>query len=400
MRLLRKDPINAMYCYYKKQYCSICICLLSVILFVSFPSYAADTLPSQEMVAAHSTLLLDTAQSLREMTDQTEEMKKLLLEAQVQEAKQYQLMKLRIQWLYETGRTSILERLLTASDFPDFLNRSEQIHRLIEYDRNKLSELSDLRMSIESDAALLLEQCNLLYDSRESLAKQYEELLTLFAEGNNSSSDFSFSENLDFIPELLTRADSQIEEGKNAANQGNNILPPAETWDLLTNDDPSAPQKDSDDTLLSDFTENIDISTNTDGVSENENQEDEIAPPPFAPPSFSISVSENLLLSALVQCEVGTEDYSAMTALASCILNRVNSPLFPDTIRDVIESEPLFSSVSDGRIESLLQGEIDPVCQNAVFDAISGTNPIGQSLYFTPSSSGMSGVSFGNFTFY
>mgnify|MGYP000603445988 CR=1 FL=1 len=107
---------------------------------------------------------------------------------------------------------------------------------------------------------------------------------------------------------------------------------------------------------------NNDISDNTSNVADNESTVDEkeedakIAPPPFAPPSFSVSASESLLLSALVQCEAGTEDYIAMTALASCILNRVSSPLFPNSISGVIESEPLFSSVSDGRIEALLYG--------------------------------------------
>ena len=112
-----------MYGYHKKQYHRLCICLLSVIFSISCPVYAADTLPSSDTLSAHNTLLLDTAQSLSTMTDRTEEMKNLLIDAQIQEARQYQMMRLRIQWLYETGYSSFLEQLLSASDFPDFLNR-------------------------------------------------------------------------------------------------------------------------------------------------------------------------------------------------------------------------------------------------------------------------------------
>lgn len=180
---------------------------------------------------------------------------------------------------------------------------------------------------------------------------------------------------------------NKIEEGQLAADQGIHA--------------PSSEIRDPEPPL------NNDISDNTSNVADNEStvdekeEDDEIAPPPFAPPpSFSVSASESLLLSALVQCEAGTEDYTAMTALASCILNRVSSPLFPNSISGVIESEPLFSSVSDGRIEALLYGDIDSVCQNAVFDAISGTNPIGSCLYFSPASSSASGATFGSFTFY
>ena len=90
-----------MYSYHEKQYHRLCICLLSVIFSISCPVYAADTPPSSDTLSAHNALLLDTAQSLSTMTDRTEEMKNLLIDAQIQEARQYQMMRLRIQWLYE-----------------------------------------------------------------------------------------------------------------------------------------------------------------------------------------------------------------------------------------------------------------------------------------------------------
>lgn len=98
-----------MYGYHKKRYHRLCICLLSVIFSIACPVYAADTPPSSDTLSAHNTLLLDTAQSLSTMTDRTEEMKNLLIDAQIQEARQYQMMRLRIQWLYETGYSSFLE---------------------------------------------------------------------------------------------------------------------------------------------------------------------------------------------------------------------------------------------------------------------------------------------------
>lgn len=199
-----------MYGYHKKRYHRLCICLLSVIFSISCPVYAADTPPSSDTLSAHNTLLLDTAQSLSTMTDRTEEMKNLLIDAQIQEAKQYQMMRLRIQWLYETGYSSFLEQLLSASDFPDFLNRSEQIRSLITYDRNQLTELSNLRSSIETDAALLTKQCDLLRASRDALSMEYEKLLILLNQQNTASGVSVFPEVFSRIPELIARADEQI----------------------------------------------------------------------------------------------------------------------------------------------------------------------------------------------
>lgn len=394
-----------MYFHFQKRYASAGLLFLMFCCCFSSPvsAHAADNSPSQEMLAAHSAHLSDITDSLELMTDQTEEMNRLLTEAQIRESRQYQMMRLRIQWLYETGYTSLLEQLLSASDFPDFLNRSELIHMLLKYDREQLKELSRLRSSIEEDAALLLQQCDLLQSSREILSLKYEELLSLQDEQSDSEIPSAVLETSSRISELIARADSQIETGRQTATQADTVLPPASSnSDELRDPELSVPPDGSN--KEADEAENsgtdTDITDTADGESI-EDESDEIAPPPFAPPpSFSVSASESLLLAALIQCEAGTEDYDAMTALTSCILNRVSSPLFPDTIRGVIESEPLFSSVSDGKMDALLAGEIHPLCQNAVCDAISGMNPIGTCLYFSPASQPVSGICFGRFTFY
>lgn len=396
-----------MYFHFQKRYVCASAGLLFWMLFCCFQApvsvHAADHSPSEEMLAAHSAHLSDITDSLELMTDQTEEMNRLLAEAQLHESRQYQLMKLRIQWLYETGYTSLLEQLLSASDFPDFLNRSELIHTLIKYDREQLKDLSRLRSSIEEDAALLLQQCDLLRNSRETLSMKYEELLSLLDGQSDSEIPSAVLETSSRISDLIARADSQIGTGRQTANQADTVLPPSSPdSDGLRKPEssvsPDGSEKETDNTENSGA--NTDITDTADGE-DIEDESDEIAPPPFAPPpSFSVSASESRLLAALIQCEAGTEDYDAMTALTSCILNRVSSPLFPATIRGVIESEPLFSSVSDGKLDALLAGEIHPACQNAVCDAISGANPIGSCLYFSPSSQPVPGICFGRFTFY
>ena len=56
------------------------------------------------------------------------------------------------------------------------------------------------------------------------------------------------------------------------------------------------------------------------------------------------------LLACAVHAEARGEPYTGMVAVAAVILNRVKSPLFPNTIAGVIYQPGAFSTVSDGSI--------------------------------------------------
>ena len=65
--------------------------------------------------------------------------------AQLEEAeqtadKQYEDMKLRIQYMYENGQNSYLETFLASENLADFLNSAEYINQIQQYDRQKLDE--------------------------------------------------------------------------------------------------------------------------------------------------------------------------------------------------------------------------------------------------------------------
>ena len=65
-----------------------------------------------------------------------------LEEAQNTADKQYDDMKLRIQYMYENGQNSYLESLLASESLSDFLNSAEYINQIQQYDRAKLEEYS------------------------------------------------------------------------------------------------------------------------------------------------------------------------------------------------------------------------------------------------------------------
>ena len=55
-----------------------------------------------------------------------------------------------------------------------------------------------------------------------------------------------------------------------------------------------------------------------------------------------MAYSERELLARIVQCEAGGEGYNGMKAVASVVMNRVNSPQFPNNIWDVIHQSGQF----------------------------------------------------------
>ena len=77
-----------------------------------------------------------------------EEQEQELAAAQERADKQYEDMKLRIQFMYENGTDSYLESILEARSMADLLGRIEYISQISEYDRNMMDEFVATREQI------------------------------------------------------------------------------------------------------------------------------------------------------------------------------------------------------------------------------------------------------------
>ena len=65
---------------------------------------------------------------------------------------------------------------------------------------------------------------------------------------------------------------------------------------------------------------------------------------------ISFSNDDLYLLSKLITGEARGESYEGQLAVAAVVINRVQDPRFPKTIKDVIYQPKAFSAVSDGQI--------------------------------------------------
>ncbi|WP_395940630.1 spore cortex-lytic enzyme [Bacillus sp. HMF5848] len=84
------------------------------------------------------------------------------------------------------------------------------------------------------------------------------------------------------------------------------------------------------------------------------------------------------LMANAVHGEARGEPYVGQVAVAAVILNRVNSPTFPNTVAGVIFEPRAFTAVADGQIW-LTPNEQS---KKAVVDAINGWDPSGNALYY------------------
>lgn len=100
----------------------------------------------------------------------------------------------------------------------------------------------------------------------------------------------------------------------------------------------------------------------------------------FSDNNNSIYLTEDdiYLMSQVVYAESKGEPFDGKVAVASVILNRVLSPQFPNTVQEVIFQPYAFSCIVDGKITVEPSSE----CYNAVYEAIKGTDPTGDALFF------------------
>lgn len=92
----------------------------------------------------------------------------------------------------------------------------------------------------------------------------------------------------------------------------------------------------------------------------------------------SQSSSDLYLLAKTVYAEARGEPYEGQVAVAAVILNRVESPDFPNTIAEVIYQPWAFTAVHDGQINL----EPNETAYSAARDAMNGWDPTYGCLYY------------------
>ena len=115
---------------------------------------------------------------------------------------------------------------------------------------------------------------------------------------------------------------------------------------------------------------------------------------------MNVSQSDMDLLAAIIYCEAGSEPYVGKVAVGNVVMNRVKHPSYPNSISEVIYARGQFSPVRNGSLEKALKyNRADQSCYQAAWEALSGSAPVGDKLYFRRNN-GRSGQVIGHHVFY
>lgn len=99
--------------------------------------------------------------------------------------------------------------------------------------------------------------------------------------------------------------------------------------------------------------------------------------------AYSVSASDQTLLAAIIFCEAGNQPYEGQVAVGAVIMNRVRSAVYPNSIAEVIYQPGQFGPAMTGWLDSILaSGGYTDTAMQAAADALAGSNPIGDCLYF------------------
>ena len=129
-----------------------------------------------DKVSEYNTQIVELEAQRVELESEIETTQKELEDAQEDEKKQYEAMKLRIQYAYENGNVDYMDTLFSSSDVADMVNKSEYVDQIYKYDAKMLADLisirkliADTQVKLESDLAAVKEIEAEVSESKEAL---------------------------------------------------------------------------------------------------------------------------------------------------------------------------------------------------------------------------------------
>ncbi len=288
-----------------------------------------------------------------------------LIVAQDKEAQQYDNMKSRIKYMYENGSASLLEMLFEAENMSDFLNKADFIQNISDYDRDMLTELQNTKDQITQQQQILQAQQESLQTLQVSLDKQQQDL-----------NDKAAATSTDLSTVQAQLAQLKAEEAARLA---------AEAAARKAAEEKAAAEAAG---LANGSGSSGNVIINTDNTIVNVG-------------SIDTSASELDVFAAILDCEA-VHDYTSMLAVATVIMNRVDSSLFPNTIKEVIYAPGQFEPVFSGKIDTVLKAGASKLAYEVAQDAVNGARlaAVNDCYYFLYAGTGHSGINVGGNVFF
>lgn len=301
-------------------------------------------------------------QDLEEQIDNKEtEIENTLIELQVAketETSQYASMKKRVQFIYEKQNFVLIDMLLGATSFADFLNQNDYIEQLSAYDRKMFLKYIETRKNVEAKEAILEEERTQLEDYKVKAQAEQSRVSGLVSQ--TSGTIKQYANDISDAEERAQALEDQIKE-----------------------------QEADIKALEAKLAEEIRLSKLASQSAWRDISE------------VTFAEGDRYLLANLIYCEAGGEPYEGKVAVGAVVINRVLSSVYPDTVVGVIYQNRQFSPVASGRLAlALAEGKATAACYQAADEAMSGYSNVGNCVYFRTPIPGLSGINIGGHVFY
>ena len=281
-----------------------------------------------------------------------------LADARATEEWQYECMKKRIQFMYETQDYIMLEMFFSSASFADLLNRSDYIEQLSAYDRKKLEEYIEIKEQIEEVEARLEEEQEELEEYRAQVEVQKSQ-----------------------VSGLVSQTSTSVAGKKNEISQAES--------EALAYEQQLVEQEENIKKLQEKLAEEIRLSQLAAQSAWRDISE------------VSFAEGDRYLLANLIYCEAGGESYAGQLGVGSVVINRVLSSVYPDSVgRGNLSRRPVFPGGQRRLAAALAGGSATASCYQAADAAMSGNTNVGNCVYFRTPIEGLSGIQIGGHIFY
>ncbi len=170
---------------------------------------------------------------MEDLNTQIDETTQNLEAAQEDAASQYEMMKLRIKFMYEHNEESYLALILTSESMGEMLNRAEYVTKISSYDRDMLTKyeetikyIAEAKQQLEDDYTELADTQSQLESQRDELAQMQAEKESELANYNSliassKAQETELSSDISGLTSEIERIERDLEE-QNRNNNNNN----------------------------------------------------------------------------------------------------------------------------------------------------------------------------------
>lgn len=299
----------------------------------------------------------DLEAQIKDKEQEIEETIAALEEAEETAANQYSSMKKRIKFIYERQNNAYIELLFTGG-IGEFLNRSQYVEKLSEYDHRMLENYKENQRLIEQKKEELITQKEELDEYQKKVMEEQSRVSGLVK--NTAGNIAAYADQISAAEGEAMAYEAQI------AQQEENI---------------KALQKQLEEEKAK---SRLAANSKKRNISE-----------------VTFAEDDRYLLANLIYCEAGAEPYAGKVGVGAVVINRLLSSVFPDTMVGVIYQNKQFSPVASGRLAAALaSNKATSDCYAAADEAMKGYTNVGGCVFFRTPIPGLTGQQIGGHIFY